>query len=428
MRFGFHTVWFFTLIALIFFTPVYFGSIMLLNELIFIVATILSVAVIAIYKKHLNLLIVMLFIKGLFFSAMFLGILILRPSYEFNLKDFIECFKPIVYALILISGYLLSKKFTENQTIRFIIVVGILSILFSCLVYFPFFHSFIDLFKGRPSTELYNFHFFRFSGTFGYPGAFGYWLTLVLSMVLLQKYRNRISLFQFFLLFGFIFLGLILTGSRGALAVFAIVMITTFMVIPFNKNSIIGIFLVGLGLVGIFIVISSFQTDNSSISHFQSVLENPFGGTFEHRANELVRLYESLLNGELIGHGPNNFHHQKLFGPIESAYYYYGYKFGLIGLLYYFLIIAIVFIILFRFLFVGAKINFCFFFCIWALVNLVIASISNSITEEYKSFYIFFLLVGFVIGFSEKYSSKRLIKLSNCLDTSSPSNPTAIPL
>ena len=391
-------LWLFGFVGLIFFLPISVGSIKLLNEPILSAATILSVGLVWFYRNSISKFSYSIFLICAVFSAFFLTILVLNIPPDFVFKDFVECFKPIIYALIFVSGVLLSTRFTEDDVVHFIIFSGICSVAFSYLVFFPPAYSFIDIYKARQSVESNSFHFYRFSGTLGFPGGFGYWVVLVLQVALLQLYRQKITSFWFFLLYTFLLSGLVFSGSRGAFAVYLIVNFVTIILLPSKKITwLMAVTLIG-GVTGFGMFLLVSEVELQAILHFQKVLENPTGGTFAHRASELERLFESISQGYVIGHGPNNKFIQNTYGPVESVYYFYGYKFGLIGLTYYFIWVGFVAYMLLKIFLSGRKVNFTFFFCLWAIVNMIVAGVSNSITEEYKSFFMFFLLLGYVSG------------------------------
>lgn len=328
------------------------------------------------------------------FTFFYVTILMMIPPRNFLVKDLVEVFKPSIFLLIFLFGVSASKAFRPVSLESFTVYVSVLSIFFSFLVFVPPLHPFIDVFKARPSSGNL-FHFFRFSGTLGYPGGFGYWLTLAYALVLSALFRAEGKFYRLMFLLSFIVVGIILTGSRGALA---IAIILTFVISCFKPFSRIGIFVftffVVVFLLLLYLVFYS-GMELSFITHFASFIDNPLGGTFTHRANELIRLANSLADGYIFGSGPDNFNLQRDFGPIESAYYFYGVKFGILGLIFYIgLIVYLVFAVI-RF----PVFSVLWSSSIWAFFNVSVAAVSNSITEEYKSFFLFFILLGFIHGY-----------------------------
>ncbi len=391
-------VWLFGFIALIFLMPVAIGSLQLLNEPVLIVSLLLSSLLLWINYPLFPRFPFVVVIAGGVFSVAFLLVLIVYLPKSFLIKDLVECFKPLIYSVIFASGFHLSAQYSQESVIKFILVAGVCSVAFSYLVFVPQAYPLVDMYKARQSTDANTFHFFRFSGTLGFPGGFGYWLVLVLQVALLQLYRKKIRLLKFFVLYAFLLSGLVLSGSRGAFAIYLAVNLATIFFLPRNRISWVSALILLSGVFGFVIFLLASEVEMQAIMHFQRVLEDPTGGTFAHRAGELERVYQSLADGYVLGNGPNNFYIKEMYGPIESVYYFYGYKFGFIGLLYYFLWVALAAYILIKLFLTGRKLNFAFFFCLWALANMLIAGVSNSITEEYKSFFMFFLLLGFVSG------------------------------
>ncbi|WP_041590085.1 hypothetical protein [Teredinibacter turnerae] len=378
-----------------------------------IISLLVSCMLILVYGNRISKSTFFFLLVNLVFTLLFILILIFSVDADFLLKDFVECLKPTIYALIFISGWLLSKRYSQDQAVRFILIAGVLSVLFSYLVFYPAAYPLVDLYKARQSTAENPFHFFRFSGTLGYPGGFGYWLVFVMQVSLLQLYRGVTAKKLFLLQYGFLLSGLILSGSRGALLIYIIVNLMTVVSIPRHRVSWVVTFFIFWGLVLFLGLLFFIDVELQAIKHFQAVLDAPSGGTFQHRASELQGLILSLSQGYLLGHGPSNSEILDAHGPIESVYYFYGYKFGLVGLVCYFFWVSLVAFIYFRLIIANQKLNLTFFFCLWALINMVVAGVSNSITEEYKSFYMFFLLLGFTSGGILDSSSMQSKRQSN---------------
>ena len=213
---------------------------------------------------------------------------------------------------------------------------------------------------------------------------------------MLAYYKNILSKKLFLLLYVVGIFGLIFSGARGAVVIFILANLLFFMsTLKKRKTFFFSAFFVLLIMFFIAFLFSG-QSDFQAIAHFQKLIENPDGGTFGHRASELERLFAGLMDGKLFGVGPNNYFIQSNYGPVESVYYFYGYKFGLVGLFAYSCVIYLFLMIGVKMFYYKFTLNLAYVFSCWALLNLVIAGVSNSITEEYKSFYMFFLLSGII--------------------------------
>jgi hypothetical protein len=382
--------------AIVFLMPLNFAGFMLLNEPILVLSFLGSLFCIVLYRNRLNRKHLLVFGLSFIISSSFYCILLIYMPLNFVIKDFFEVFKPLIYGFIFISGMLISEYLDEEKIINYILASVVFLVVFSSLVFFPQTYPFLDLYKGRTSDAAYNFHFFRFSGSLGYPGGFGYWLVLGIQVTMLAYYKSMLSSKKFMLLYGLGLLGLVFSGARGAVIIFVLSSLLFFLSTPTKRKTFFFSILFILLLISFLAFLFSGQSDIQAIAHFQKLLENAGGGTFGHRASELERLFEALSDGRLLGAGPNNYFIKSTYGPVESAYYFYGYKFGLVGLLAYGFLIYTFLVMGVKLFFYRFTLNLPFIVSCWALLNLVVAGVSNSITEEYKSFYMFFLLSGIV--------------------------------
>ena len=382
--------------AVIFLMPMRFAGVMLLNEPVLVISLLGSLFCIAFHSNRLNKKHFLVFTFSYIVSLLFYCILLIYMPANFVIKDFFEAFKPLIYGLIFISGMLISKDLGEEKIIKYILAAVVFSVIFSSLVFIPQTYSFLDLYKGRTSDAAYNFHFFRFSGSLGYPGGFGYWLVLGIQVTMLAYYKNILSTKLFLLLYGISIFGLVFSGARGAVIIFILANLLFFMSTPTKRKTFFfSAFFVVLLMFFVAFLFSG-QSDFQAIAHFQKLIESPDGGTFGHRASELERLFTALMDGKLLGAGPNNYFIQSTYGPLESVYYFFGYKFGLVGLFAYSCVIYIFLMMGTKLFYYRFTLHLPFIVSCWALLNLVVAGVSNSITEEYKSFYMFFLLSGII--------------------------------
>jgi hypothetical protein len=379
-------------LLVIFLLPINLGAIRMLNEAVFILASFGATLYLVFYSRY-DAIDLRIFSFGLISSLLFYTLLLTNFPRIIVFKDIVEVTKPAIYSIFVISGFKLAKSVTEPTLYKCVILFGVLSVFFSALVLFPAFHPIADMYKGRVSSSSYNFHFFRFSGTMGYPGGYGVWLVLPILVSISLYVDKYICLQKFLITFSILLLGLVMSGSRAAIAVLlATVSLLLLARIKNRRNlQVISIFIVSLIAIGflVFYLNDSYQ----SLYYLFSTIENGAGGSFNHRLGEISRLYAQIYSGELLGAGPNNAYLVNNFGPVESAYYYYGYKFGLIGLLIYFLIIAI-FLQMSLLSYNSRNFGFVFIFSIFSIVSMGLGGISNSITEEYKSFYLFFTFFG----------------------------------
>ena len=402
-----HFLYFLFFLFVILVIPINLGPLRIFNESIFILAIIGAVLFVVFSRHGFGSVEKIVIFHGLVFTVLFSFVLIIHFPVNFLLKDFVEVLKPLLYSIIFISGYRLAKKFSELSIEKTVIYVGLGSVVFSTLVFFPALYSIADLYKGRVSGASYNLHFFRFSGTLGYPGGFGYWLVLP-TLVLVSHYHRRLLPFsKFIVLFGFLLFGVVMTGSRGAAAIFFLTLSFYYISnLESTRNFVAVLVFIACLAVSIFAIVN-YSESYQSLGYLLSTFDTGSDGSFAHRLNELDRLKDSLLQGRVIGFGPNNYYLRQNYGPVESVYYYYGIKFGFIGLLYYFSLILTFGFVLLRCILRNRRDSFVFVFSVFALANLIVAGVSNAITEEYKSFYIFFMLSGVVVSLSMHRNGSR---------------------
>lgn len=415
-------IWFITLI--IFLLPLRIGSINLFNEPIFIGGVVISLFFI--YKKKYSSVDIVELISiavGILFSLLFVLILLINLPDNLIIKDLVEPFKPLMYSMFFITGYKLSSSLDKKSLYKYIIIFSLLSVLFSAFVFIPSLHPLVDLFKGRTSTLSFDRHFLRFSGTLAYPGTFGYWLVLSSLIVLLAYYKKYLRFQYFILCYASILIGIILTGSRGAIIIYFMTTPLFFLLTIQYKKTWVGIVCLLVLFVPSIIYLWFLFSEIQAISYLREGFAAIGESSLNHRLRELEIVSITLREGRLIGNGPSNFFIDSNYGPVESVYFFYGYKFGLFGLVFY-AIIVLSNIALAIDQIIKRRLSFIFVFSIWSSVVLSIGAISTSITEEYKSFLMFFVLFGIVCGFK---FSKKLVKTS-ILDPSELSDKTQLKL
>ncbi|MCX7641042.1 MAG: hypothetical protein N2Z20_00185 [Elusimicrobiales bacterium] len=310
--------------------------------------------------------------------------------------------KPLIYCLIASGGVIISTHFREEQVKKYIIIITLASIFFSTFVFFPNLYNLVDIYKGRPSYDDFNIHFYRFSGFMGYPGPFGYWLVFVSLIVVQSFYRKEISFFKFTILYLFLILSIILTGSRGAIVIFALSTIFFTLMNMFFKRNLVFLIMFFLLSLSLLLILKREIQDIEAIKYLVKDVNNIMGSTFAYRFNEIVMVIENFEKGNFFGLGPNNAWFLDNGMPVETAYFFYGYKFGIFGLMFYFSLIFLNFLL---FVF-SEKHSFSKLFALWSLVILIIGPLSESITEEYKSFYMYFTLLGYCSGNISKNRKK----------------------
>lgn len=405
-------IYIFIFLITTFFFPTNIFGLKIFNEPIFFLAMLNTIFILSYLK--LDKLVYNFLLLGLFFSFLFsLSFLFNITSYDDLLfKDLIELFKPFLYCLFIYSGYLLSKRVSEEKIIKYSLVLSTLSIIFSSFVFFSELNFISDVFKGRTSKEEFNIHFYRFSGFMGYPGPFGYWLTFVYGLILSQILKNKtnIKINYYYLLLLISIVSIVLTGSKGAIFMFItlnvffiVIVLVRNIYIPKLKQISFLIIFIFFSLLSAYIInfIHITDTDITKIHAIKYIFlysDNLLESSFGHRYKELIITLKTIIDGFIFGKGPDNASISNIIGPVETAYFFYIYKFGVFGFLFYISLILLNIYIL-----VKAKIfTFSWVFSLWSTIVLTVGPLSESITEEYKSFYIYFTLLGISYGFLQK--------------------------
>lgn len=383
--------------------PVNIGKIRVFNEPIiafsFFASFIFILSKAKITKAQLLVLII-----SLLFSSLFLIILLFNMPDIFVFKDVVETIKPIIYGVIIVAGCFLSEQYNDSKIVKCILVVAIISVLFSSLVFFKPLFFLVDMYKGRLSSE--PLHFFRFSGTMAYPGPFSYWLVLAIQAAFYAYQKKYIKGRSFLPICTILLWGFFMTGSRGGVIVF-LLMNLLYVFIYWKKKRTLLSYCIMIFLLGILLlVLRDFIKDSKSIKYIITGINNPLESSFMHRVKELRYVHDAIMSGKIFGSGPNNIFIQNAFIAVETAYFYYGYKYGMIGLMFYGIIIFYAFFCFCRGV-MQKKNNFAVVFFMWSLVCLTVGALNESVTEEYKSFYVFFLLYGIFAGVLTKSRAEK---------------------
>jgi hypothetical protein len=203
------------------------------------------------------------------------------------------------------SVYASKPYFDENALIKVILVYCILSIIFSLLVYFPFLHPLVNLFKGRLSDDILQFHFFRFSGFSGFPTDLGALLTLGICILLYVRRINLFSKKKRLALLLFLVLGIIGSVSRGAMLHLGVagilysigIMGRVFINRKISKLMLSTIFitLCVLPILGIALIDINIFENNASTQYMAVDISNPDASVL-HRFKEVNGAYNVLFD------------------------------------------------------------------------------------------------------------------------------------
>lgn len=386
----------FALIVLLF--PISFFSLRLFNEPIFLIACIYAVCIF--FTERFSRLDISIISLGLVFSTFFMAINILNfDRFQFVIKDLIEVCKPILFSALVVCGRHTSRHLEINKFVNCIVFVSVIQVIFSYIVFIPDFYDFANWYKGRPSTSLYNAHFFRFSGTMGFPSLFGLWIGF--SMILIMFHPSSSNRFFKFCILAS---GLYFSQSRTGLVVF-VASCFLFYLVSLRRGwdwkpsithtfafflfcSIVLLFYSGQGLI----------TDK-----FSAAAADISGSSLQYRLVQFLSFMD-IFEKNPFGIGTANFYLESI-GPVENVYFYYGVKFGVVGLTWFGLICLGALTAVVKFY---RRAQFTeFTMSVWLFIALTVGSFSNAISLEYKSFFFFFLFLGVILGLSENIVKRK---------------------
>ena len=380
------TIAFIIPIILIYFMPMKIIGMNLKNELVLPLSLLFFLFCFVFLKFSFKTYSVKYIIYGLFFSSVFLFILLLNQE-TIIIKDIVECFKPLYFCLFFVIGRKAAETYSLESVARFIVILLLLGVLFSSLVYFQLSYPILDLYKGRTSDESNLYHFLRFSGFFGYPSMFGIYLILGMILTISVNFTKYKKLTLFLL-----FVGFVLTMSKTGFILFGL-LVGYYLVM---KGTIKDIILSASISFIIFLLISIYFFDEFLVvfNAFSSI-DGLLSSTFSHRFREIILSINILISENFDGFGPSNIYLKKNHGPVENVLFFYVFKFGYFGLIYYINLILFT-----AYKFFSEKETPIKLLLLWCLLSLLIGSLAESITEEYKTLYFFPLLLGF-------FSNKR---------------------
>lgn len=185
-----------------------------------------------------------IFIFSIFFSlAIFFSLIGILSGGSIQ-RSFSDGFRLIFFALYYVVGRIYSK----NQLVDAVFLVKVLkvftflSVLISFFVFFPVLHPFVDLFKGRLSNDVLQFHFLRFSGFQGFPSDFGSFLVLIIILLVLDKHNKYFSSKSKLFYFSICIIGLIGSAARTGFLhlitfILLISIVKVLIIISTNKTS-----------------------------------------------------------------------------------------------------------------------------------------------------------------------------------------------
>lgn len=361
------------------------------------------------------------------YIASFFFILLSSIIYEAPLaRTLSDAGRLALFALFLHCGFHYQKHFKLDleHLSEIIIKLGIVSIAFSSLVYFDFFHVFIDFFKGRQSTEEYLFHFYRFSGFHGYPTDFSVFLNFCILLTYFKYERGEFSFKKTIILIILFILGIVLSFARGGMLQLALLIFLIFLLSPiinflkaypldrqlrFKYGAFFSITLFSISLFFIFINFNHFENDY--LSYIFSVFSSDIDSSIAHRFNELQLVQNVLINGELVPLGQERL---TPFGmdTIEGLYSHYVLRYGWAGLI----LILTLYIVKLSYLYLKKENNSLAFSLFWWFTSfIIILAPFSDVSTRLKGLSFYSFLLGVALFQISENSQKWYQKFDSSL-------------
>jgi hypothetical protein len=349
-----------------------------------------------------------LFFLFFLFSISFVFFLInyIKTLTFFSLNDLSDIFRIVFIYNYIVLGYVISKSLNFEILISYLKKLFKIQIISSLLIFIPPLYFLLDIFKGRPSYEEFNFHFYRTSGTFIYPSDFSFVIGFFVFYFLYQfvfKNKCKLSLLiSLILVFSSI--------SRGAILSYGLFI--PLIPLIFYKNIFSFSKLIYPSYLILFFIsfVSLLYFNNEYLDYIVDSAsyiitgEGSIDSSTSHRFNELTLAFNYANDNFPFGLGPSRSLIYEKIDVIESFYAYYLIKWGYIGLsfmlIFYFYILYIMFK---RYNYFRGQSNFSVAGLYFSFISLTISFLlffgwSSAITERFKLMPFYFILCGFLIG------------------------------
>lgn len=329
---------------------------------------------------------------------------------ELDVADISDFSRPFVYVIYLVFPllYPLSEKELDRFLKFFFMLCGF-QIAFSALVYFDIFWPLLDLYKGRMSDDPVFFHFFRWSGTFGYPSDFSYYLSFFIYYQFF-KLIHAPSQFSYrdWIFVMFCFIALILTLSRGGIGTVVIMLGFSYLLTRAKYSLIVNFMLIFL-IIGsvftfMFISLEDSNYENLNLEYIVTAFDgDEMDDSAKHRIVEMKIALEYFDKCFPFGCGSNRVELKKRINVIESLYGYHFSKWGLIGFIVY------LFFIIWILLHIGFAIKSydkrshvsVFLHAVFLLILSVpvVFGFSSAISDRFKGLPLHFVMAGYAMSF-----------------------------
>ena len=321
-----------------------------------------------------------------FYSVVVLNTLF---AVSFSFGDISDLVRPLFFIIYFLYGYTVNIQGIDwDKLFKSFILLQLILVICN---YLPPFYWVADIWKGRLSESLWNFHFFRASGSMIWPSDFSF---IILFMLIFFLYRKS------FLYIGLSFILLILTSSRGG-------MVSLIILIPFILYRFVYIrkYLILYSFITISIFIYLF-TSSSIYSDYFTYINNFFellqtydtknvDSSIMHRFLELDYAFRDSIARFPFGVGPSR---DYIFGRIDTLETFYGYylwKYGFLGLFFQlFFYFYVIFEISRNNIKTDSHYSLKSAFIICLVIFITFFGFSSAITERFKLLPLSFMMIG----------------------------------
>ncbi len=342
---------------------------------------------------------------------------------DLSWQDTTDFTRPFVYLLYLLIPILYPITGEQLKSLmKFFVAICLIQIVFSAFVYFPELWGIVDIYKGRMSDDFVVFHFFRWSGTYGYPSDFAFYL----SFFIYYQYFKLIDAkeqfyFKDWLFVAALFIALFLTLSRGGIGTVIIMLGFSYLFGRGKKSKAVNVTLVAFMMASVFAITSVTLSDEKSNMLKVEYLESMFEGdemddSTSHRVVEMEIAVEYFEKCFPFGCGSNRIELKKRINVIESLYGYHLAKWGAIGLVLYFIFLLWMVNILIATAKAYEKGSFESVFSYATLLLVlsipVVFGFSSAMSDRFKALPLHYIFVGYVISLYiiNKRQNKVVIK------------------
>ncbi|MBU0480051.1 MAG: O-antigen ligase family protein [Proteobacteria bacterium] len=277
------------------------------------------------------------FLIYLLLTLAYYGVVTLAHSGNLQMSDLVDLARPIVYFCYFVFPLFFPlDEMQFRKFFKYLLIFCMIQIAFSSLVYFDCFWPLVNIYKGRMSDDIQLFHFFRWSGTFGYPADFSFFLSFFIYFLFLSL---RYRLFgKWRIVAGLLLMttALILTLSRGGLVTVAVMLAVASFMYKRGRGLLYYTFIALMSGLVVYLALNFIEGQKFNFAYVSKLYEEGVEApSASHRVIELKLAWHIMLENFPIGIGPNRGEIGKVLPVIETSYGHYLIKWGVLGWLLY---------------------------------------------------------------------------------------------